>query len=269
MCMVRVFAGLLTTVLMSFTVIIPAGAVVRPDSGGQTYNAPMCGNNAFVRVKLPTSEFTIHDSAGTCINAMRRRLDFAVTSIPDQISWQYPNIASGYELGESSCASEDDTCFGYPVQERFDGHPEASVKAWLARGTYNFSFDTWFAPRKTQLSYQDRRGDTEVMVWLAAPGINDASHFVWYTRIDGIAFGVMTWETGGDQPHRYVAYVARYSHLGSYNRSRVWLNPFFQDTINHGYLSPNAWLTSIDLGFELVRGGVGDNIHYYALQNVR
>lgn len=248
----------------------PAGSSVTPDVGVRTYNQPMCGGNMWVPVKLPASEYEVHDSAGTCVKPERHRLDFQITSVRRQLGWQYPNISSGYELGESSCPSARDTCYRYPVQQRDDGMPVAAVRAWLAPGQYNLAFDTWFSPSSRRLSYADRAGDTEVMIWLAHPGINESYAYDWHVIIDGAEWGVMTWETGtaSGHPWRYVAYVAPRTALGQLS-ARLWLNPFWRDAEQHGYLSSREWLTAVDLGFELVSGGQGDNIHGYTLAGVR
>ena len=248
-----------------------ASGSVTPDVGVRTYNQPMCGPNKFVRVKLLASEFAVHDSAGTCVKSEKNHLDFQVSAVTSQIGWQYPNISSGYELGESSCASARDTCYRYPVEQRDDGMPVASVKAWLAPGRYNLSFDTWFSPSSKRLSYADRAGDTEVMIWLAHPGINESYAYDWHVIIDGQSWGVMTWETGegSGHPWRYVAYVAPRTALGRLTAANLWLNPFWRNAEAHGYLSPSEWLTAIDLGFELVSGGQGDNISRYTLAGVQ
>lgn len=248
----------------------PAQGAVKPDVGVRTYNQSMCGSNKFVRVKLPASEYAIHDSAATCVKAMEHRLDFQVLSASTD-HWQYPNISSGYELGESSCASARDTCYAYPVQVRNDGMPVASVKAWLAPGVYNLSFDIWFSTSRTRLAYDQRGGGTEVMIWLADPGIGQDPRIRktgWHADIDGIRFGVMTWETGGPTAHRYVAYIAPRTSLGQLSVSKLWLNPIFRDVEAHGLLRPTEWLTAVDLGAELYSGGVHVNIHYYTLKGL-
>lgn len=246
----------------------PAGSAVKPSVGVRTYNQAMCGANRFVRVKLAASEFEIHDSAQTCVKAMEHRLDFQVISASTD-HWQYPNIGSGYELGASSCASARDTCYRYPVQVRNDGMPVASVKAWLAPGVYNLSFDIWLTPVKSHLAYSQRAGDTEVMVWLADPGIGQDPRISWHADIDGVRWGVMTWETGGPTAHRYVAYIAPRTALGQLSVSGLWLNPIFRDVERHGYLYSAEWLTAIDLGFELYSGGLHNNVHGYTLGGVR
>ena len=170
--------------------------------------------------------------------------------------------------GEATCADpRRDTCFAYPARQEDDGMPLASFGSWLAPGSYNESFDIWFSPVKGRHSFATRAGDTELMVWLAYPGINDRSHFVAYATIDHKRFGIMTWIAGGDR--RYVAYLwLNAPRVGSGRRldvSGLWLNPIFRNAESHGWLRSWEWLWSVDLGFELRWGGQGVNIHDYSL----
>lgn len=265
----RCVAGVLAVVAVAVLATSQASyAAASPDGGVGIYNASLCGSNDWVRVKLPESEFTVHDSAGTCIAAMRHRLDFRVVS-NNGPAWNYPNISSGYEQGDSSCASGKDTCYGYPVQEKNDGTPTASVGAWLAPGTYNLAFDIWFSPTKAARSYQNRTDDTEVMVWLRDPNIHQSCNY--HVRIDGVKWCVRDgWAGGGSgKPWRRVTFDAQNGKLGKYSVSNLWLNPFFRNAEAHGMLSASEWLYAIDLGNELYSGGVGDNIHFYSLQGVK
>jgi hypothetical protein len=262
-----VIAALTALLLMTGNV----GASVRPAKGYPTYNASLCGPNAWVRVKLPDSEYTVHDSATACITSEEHHLDFRVTSVSARVPWQYPNISSGYETGESSCATPADTCYQYPVQQRDDGMPVASVGAWLPAGfTGNLSFDTWFSPSADRTSYADRSGDTEVMIWLDHPGEHDAAAYDWSVTIDGVRWGVMSWIAGYGSAHawRYVAYLAPRTSTGQVNVSDLWLNPFWRNVEQHGYLTPDDYLTAIDLGAEITGGGPGFNIHRYDLSGV-
>ncbi len=181
-----------------------------PNGGVSIFNAPVCGLNKFVRVKQTASEFTVHDSAGTCIKSPQHHLAFQVAKIERTLHWQYPNIASGYELGESSCASSRDTCYKYPVKQAQDGMPVASVGAWLAPGIYNLSFDAWFSPKPSQLSYTDRDGDTEIMIWLAHPGINDTARLDWHATIDGKRWG--SWPGRPDRKAGMIGVTSPISH---------------------------------------------------------
>jgi hypothetical protein len=245
-----------------------ASAAVRPDTGVPVYNADLCGPNQWVRVKLPASEFTVHDSGGVCITSERHHLDFRITANAQTTAWSYPNINSGYEQGDSSCASARDTCYAYPVRERDDGDPTASLRAWLAPGRYNLAFDVWFSPSSSALSYQDRADDTEIMIWLAQPGIVQACTYT--TRIEGTDWCVRAGWTGegGDSPWERVTFEARRTALGALSVSGLRLNPFFENAIRAGMLTPGKWLYAIDLGNELYTGGVGSDISYYDLEDV-
>jgi hypothetical protein len=254
----------------SLPAALPASASVSPSRGitGQ-FNQPMCGSNDFERVKTPLTEFAVSDSAGTCVDSERYHADFNVAKVTEDIGWQYPNVASGFTPeGEATCADpRRDTCFAYPVRQEDDGTPLASFGSWLAPGSYNESFDIWFSPVKSRHSFATRAGDTELMIWLAFPGIDDRSHFVAYATIDHKRFGIMTWIAGGDR--RYVAYLwLNAPRVGSGRRldvSGLWLNPIFRNAESHGWLRSWEWLWSVDLGFELRWGGQGVNIHDYSL----
>ena len=248
--------------------LIIAGCQDANAAGVGVYNATVCGPNAWVRVKQVTSEFTVHDGATACITSERKHLDYQITQTSTD-HWQYPNISSGYEMGESSCASTADTCYRYPVRVKDDGAPVASVRAWLAPGIYNLSFDVWFAPDKTGMSYQTRTDDTELMIWLAHPGIYDSCDY--HTDIDHIDWCVLDgWAGGGSgKPWKRITFEAPRTALGSVNVSKLWLNPFFRNAEAHAMLKADEWLYEIDLGNELYSGGLHDNIHYYSLTGVR
>ncbi|HEY5397847.1 MAG TPA: hypothetical protein VIL16_20865 [Trebonia sp.] len=265
--MIRRTLGLLAVIIAAALVLapLPAGA-----AGVAVYNGRLCGQSEWVRIKLPASEYTVHTAAGVCVNTPAQgRLGYTVDT-NDGPHWTYPNISSGYEQGGSSCASARDACYRYPVQEKDDGTPVASVRAWLARGVYNLAFDVWFSPTSAvgTLNYQHRKGDTEVMVWLAHPGIRYACGY--HVTIDHVSWCVQYGEAGGGsgQPWQRITYVAPRTALGSLSVSNLWLNPLFRDAIKHRMLTPAKWLYAIDLGFELYSGGAGSNIHYYSLSGV-
>jgi hypothetical protein len=86
----------------------------------------------------------------------------------------------------------------------------------------------------------------------------------------------MSWDANHDGAWRYVAYVAvsgpgtrLHRHGGTgVTFSGIWLNQFFRDCERHGWLRKTEWLWAIDLGFELNRGGNGNNVHGYVLRHV-
>jgi hypothetical protein len=240
-----------------------------PDTGVQVYNANACGKS-WVKVRIPgNSYYNFYNAptnqATTCIKVMRHHLDFQITKIAYHGAWGYPNISSGWESNRYSCTWVSGACSHYPVQEKHDGNPVTSVATYETPGTFNTSYDIWF--NKTDAHPLQDNG-TEVMIWLQHPGIR-----LWnvsrYVVIDGIHFAVMTWIAHNAKTNTswyYVAYVAQHQTGARYG---MHLNPIFADAIRHGELSPNWWLTGIDFGWELVHGGLHNNVHYYSLTGVR
>lgn len=265
----------LALAILAASAVLAASAIPASAGGVQDWNKPMCGSNDFERVKTPQTEYAIVDSAGTCVNSWKHAPTFYISKVTSELSYQYPSADSGFvPQGEATCASSKDTCFAYPVRQECDGTPVASFKAWLNPGWYALAFDTWFSPVKSRHSYATRSGDTEVMIWLKEPGKGSwAADFRYYTTIDHIRFGVMSWEQASGV--RYVAYVAagqagpirKGGELVSY--SNLWLNPFWRDAISHGWLEKSEWLWAIDLGFELSGEGTISNIHDYTLRDVK
>lgn len=269
MRLLRALAAIPVASLLAVLAPEPGSAAIRPvspDAGVHRYNTDVCGRS-WVSVHIPrTSYFSIYNDDSpanvTCIKPMQHRLDFQVMTVnPRADNWDaYPNISSGWEWGRYSCAGHSGECYRYPVREDRDGMPRTSLAAWLAPGRYNLSYDIWF--NRTDRTPEGQDDGAEVMVWLAHPGIG-----VWnVTRrvtLDGIRWDVMDWiaHHNGTSWH-YVAFVAERQRRSV---TGLWLNPFFRNAIRYGELSPSWWLTGIDAGFELVQGGVHDNIHYYTL----
>jgi hypothetical protein len=263
------------SLMLTATLCAPTPARASPAKGiTGLWNATMCAPNGYERVKTKTTEFAVSDAAGVCVRSEKYHATFAVTRDSMSGRWRYANIASGYTPeGEPTCADPlRDTCIAYPVRADRDGTPEESFGSWLAPGSYNEAFDIWFSPVESRHSASERGGDTELMIWAAYPGIDDRSHFIAYATIDGKRFGIMSWIAGAGT-WRYVAYLwLNAPHAGKgrqLNISGLWLNPFFRNAERHGWLKPSEWLYTIDLGFELRWGGVGDNIHDVSLTGMR
>jgi hypothetical protein len=262
--------SLTVAALASAAAMIPASqAFAGNHSGVPTYNKNVCGTR-WVKVHIPkTSYYNIYNAppqqAHSCIAVERNHLDFQITRLTIDNPWGYPNISSGWEEGVYTCSGIRGKCMKYPVEEKHDGLPVTSVSTWQSPGVYNVSYDIWFNKWDTH-PHQDN--GTEVMIWLAHPGINDSAAIDWYVTIEGIRWGVMTWTAHnrtGVSWH-YVAFLAVPQRTGVH---RLWLNPFFRNAIAHHLLQSNWWLTAIDFGFELVYGGLHNNVHYYTLSGVR
>lgn len=219
------------------------------------FNAKICaapGNTAWVH---QAGVFTASTSQGTCISAERYHPDIQVLSTQN-VPWSFPEITQGYGISVNSDPAH------YPVQFGHDGTPLASGAAWLAAGTYNFAFDIWLSPTYGQHYFSQNQGDYEVMIWLADPGLNYGG--------TPVSIGGRTWYEGGWTASRggrswhYLRFIAPRTSRGLLTFSNLWINEF----LRAAHVPYSYWLQAIDLGFELVRGGVTDNIHSYSLTRV-
>ena len=243
--------------------VAAAPGTASPDAGVQQYNQKICGRS-WVNVHLAkTSYFNVYNGvfgpgATGCLSSTRYKLDFQVLSSTGAGFHADANISSGWESGRYSCTGHRGACYKYPVRVSGDGDPVSSVKAWLAPGVYDFSYDIW-TNRTDAHPVQD--DGTEVMIWLAHPGVAEGA--VREVRIDGIAWDVTTWMCHRNgATWRLLIYYAVHPRSSA---SGLRLNDFFREAERHGDMSASYWLTAIDAGFELVRGGVHDNIHYFSL----
>jgi Glycosyl hydrolase family 12 len=228
--------------------------------GVPKYNTRVCGDG-WVTIRTAQSYFRVYndDFGGhTCVTAEHYHLDFAISSASGHGFHAYPNISSGWESGRYTCTGHTGSCYAYPVQVKHDGNPVTSIAGWLAPGRYDFSYDIWMN-RKDAHPLQDN--GTEVMIWLAHPGVREAIDRE--VTIDGIKWYVTTWIA-----HRNGATWRLLIYYAVHPRSSargLRLNDFFHEAERHKEMSANYWLTGIDAGFELVQGGVHNNVHYFSL----
>ena len=258
--------------LVAALVLVPvpalAGGVPRsntPAGGVPRWNAPACGLH-WVTIRTQLTYYHVYnDDFGrrTCVTAERYHPDFAVSSVGGGFGFAaYPNISSGWESGRYTCTGHTGSCYSYPVQLRHDGDPRTSMSAWLAPGRYDLSWDIW-TNRTNAHPVQDN--GTELMIWLAHPGVPEG--VVRTVTIDGIQWNVTTWiahRNGGRW--RLLIYYSVRQRSSAYG---LRLNDFFHEAERHHEMSASYWLTGIDAGFELVTGGLHNNIHYYSLTGVR
>lgn len=259
----------MAAIIVAAVALPVSGALAAPvpvaPNGVNSYNAPVCGRS-WVDIHIPrTSYFNAYnDDFGdyTCIKPMRYRLDFQIVKVSKTIGFLAdPNISSGWESGRYTCTGHHGLCYKYPVQVARDGNPVASVRAWLAPGTYDFNLDL-----QTNLTdiHPVQYNGTEVMIWLAYPHLHpDAHGRRGRITIDGIRFGFNAWWTFHHGVRwRLVIFYAMRQRSSAYG---LRLNDFFHAAENLGYMTSSYWLSNITAGFELVRGGLHDNIHYLSL----
>jgi hypothetical protein len=256
----------LSAVLLAAAAPALAAPFAARAAGVPLWNARACGTN-WVTIRTLQSYFRVYnDDFGrrTCVTAEQYHLDFAVSSAAAGFGFAaFPNIDSGWESGRYTCTGHSGSCFTYPVQLKHDGDPRTSISGWLAPGRYDFAYDIW--TNRTNAHPKQDNG-TEVMIWLAHPGVRESPiRTVW---IDGIEWYVTTWMTHhpGMPSWRLLIYYAVHPRSSAYG---LRLNDFFREAEAHRELSASWWLTGIDAGFELVQGGLHNNIHYYSLTGVR
>jgi hypothetical protein len=211
----------------------------------------------------------------TCVTVERKHLDWYVSSASGTALWGYPNISSGIEWGKYTCydgrsaspSSPGSQCMRYPVRERDDGSPVASIgHVWAHLTAGDVAFDTWFNKENAAPSALRQPDGAEIMIWLQHPGIA-VRNVLWTTRIGGHRYAVIGWTAHHNGKRwNYLAYVAAH-RMTSFPRTR--LNLFFRDAIRHGRLSPGWYLTAIDFGTEIARGGAGFAVRDYSLTGVR
>lgn len=244
---------------IAFLVLLALGASAAPAlAGGINVTSPVriCHKGTYETVRAGRSYFNVYNADGTCMTVNGKlSMGDIVVKRGTETSWQYPNISSGWQWGRSSCAGRSGQCYDYPVllsQVLARHAPRSGMRATKGAGAYNLSWDTWFDPAP-RTSGQDT--GTELMIWLAHPGIGVASGRTWQVTIDGLRWKVSYWVASHNGTHwNYVRYALAAQKPGGVGG--LWLNPFFRNAIAHGVLSSRYYLTSVDAGFEIpVRAG--------------
>jgi Glycosyl hydrolase family 12 len=264
---------------ITITVIVALAlpAFAGSSSGGSpNWNQNVCGH-LYVPVNMGHGDyFNVYNApdGSTCVTVEKNHLDWYISRQNGTKLWGYPNISSGIEWGKYTCydgksahPGHGSECMRYPVQEKNDGAPVASLgRVWPHLRKGNVSFDIWF--NKTYVSPNRLRQDdgTEIMIWLQHPGL-PLRNILWTTRISGHEYDVIGWTAFHNNTHwNYLAYVSVHK-MSSFPKTR--LNLFFRNAISHGRLSPGWWLTSIDFGTEIASGGLGFDVHDYSLTGVK
>jgi hypothetical protein len=263
---VRAFAattlGLVALVATALSANAQGGPGINPD-GGILPKQPtrLCGRTIYetTREVWEKTYFNIYNGAGTCMT-VDGRLDMTdiVVKTGTPVGWQYPNISSGWEWDRNPCNGHSGQCFAYPtplatILSHY--HPRSGMDATIGHGPYNLSWDIWFDPTPREKG-QDT--GTELMIWLAHPGIGVGGGRTWYTWIDGLEWEVNYWRPD----HNGVSWnYVRYVLLSPKPRGvgGLWLNPFFENAIANGVLDRRDYLTSIDAGFEMPVWGDASN----------
>ena len=184
--------------------------------------------------------------------------------------WIYPNIGAGAERGMRPPNT------WYPVRIGYDGRNAGSI--WLhdktilqSGGSYNAGYDVWFEPSYDATGARQSYGGAEIMIWNAAKRSgryihNGPGHYYGRFSADG-----MTWNVNGSRvgsgSHSWMRlYFVATRPLSFFNGS---FNPFMRHAGRMGYLKSSWYLTGLDYGFEIDRGGAGLAVTSHSVTGVR
>ncbi len=244
----------------------PSGGI---SPGGGTGGRNFCGS-LWKDVNVPGAPGqqakVLNDDFGslTCLNNSGN-VGFDVTKSTAYGAWtEFPNIATGWEQSE---LPGHHAAWRFPVKVSEDGTPWSDVRTGIVRLDYgyNAAYDIWF-DKTGRVPVPVQANGAEVMIWLQHEHVLSPPPGSPVYTIDGIRWLEMRWITshGGASWH-YIAFVA----VTPRTSANLWLNPFFRRAEQFGWLSPDWYLTSVDFGFEITRGGAGLRVNDFRFGGVR
>lgn len=273
----KIVSAAASAILIGFGSVGAANAV-SPDSGGvNKYNITVCGKSYVPLNRGKGDYFNVYNepSGNSCVTVNKHLGNFYVSTDSKTALWGYPNISSGIEWGKYTCydgksayPGHGSECMRYPVMEKDDGAPVTSIEhVWPHLKEGNVAYDIWFnktyvSPRKLK-----QNNGAEIMIWLQHPGVS-LHHYVilWRANINGHKYDIAGWTAYHNNTHwNYLAYIS-VSKMDSFPKQN--LNSFFTDAINHGRLSSRWFVTSINFGEEINKGGNGFAVRNYMLSGV-
>lgn len=193
-----------------------------------------------------------------CLTNYYFKPNFVISSSGLHSPWAaYPNAFVGCEI--SVCSPES----GMPIQVKNVKHLTSSWQ-YHPGGTWqgNAAYDIWFNP--TKMTTGQVNHGAEVMIWLNSDGVGSAAASGKRVTIDGTTWAVSYWTANhGGRTWNYVRYWRLSPTLSVTNLN---LLPFFSYTENNLHkLSTNWWLTAVEAGYELWKGGVGMHTLNYSV----
>jgi hypothetical protein len=187
-----------------------------------------------------------------CLANVNRWANFAVISAPAHRAGPepaaFPNIFYGCSWGVCSPDSR------LPRRLSRLRNPVTSwYTAGRPAGRWDVAYDIWFA-RRRHTSGQDR--GAEIMLWLRTGGLGRPAaahsllidHRRWH-----LEYWITTSPASGD---RWPLIIFQLIHPRRHVR-HLALMPFFRRAEDLGLLHRSWWLTAVEAGFEVWRGGAG------------
>lgn len=160
-------------------------------------------------------------------------------------SLAYPDIFRGCSWGVCSPGS------GMPVRvSRLKALNTSWYTSLHASGRWAAAYDIWF-DRTRKLS--GKNDGAELMLWINTRSFGDASRAP-VVRIDHTRWYVLHWVVRRGRTWNYIQFrrVRPANHV-----HRLALRPFIQLCKRYGWIGRSWWLTAVEAGFEIWRGGAG------------
>ena len=153
----------------------------------------------------------------------------------------YPSIIKGSHWGNTTVNSN------LPAKVSSIGSANSSWNiSTISTGAWDAAYDIWF--NKTSYT-KDQPNGAEMMIWLNSRGVQPSGRKIATVKIAGA-----TWSVWYDKMDwNYIAYV-RTSPTNSFKAD---LKEFFNDAVSRGYVKKDWYLTAVEAGFELWKGGAG------------
>lgn len=158
----------------------------------------------------------------------------------DNTPHSYPSIAFGHQPWRSYSTTKT-----LPALVGDIGNIQASYKMMVqAEGSYNASFEMWFTTGKKP---QPKQVETEIMVWVNDNQLKPFGAFVEEVKLGGKSYEIWL---GKVQWWRYVVFRAKEPALAG----SIELMPIVEEAVRRGWVKPTHYLTSVELGTEIVSG---------------
>jgi hypothetical protein len=215
----------------------------------------LCGSHQHIRTanQVGGTQYIVkNDNYGgelECLSNSNRRTNFTVVKSgagPGHIEpVAYPDIFLGCSWGVCSPHS------GLPKRvDRLRSVTTSWTTKQNARGQWAVGYDIWFN-RSRKVS--DQADGAELMIWLNSKGFSANTWPI--VVIDHIRWHLAHWTTArAGKRWNYIQFrrVRPTTRIENLN-----VMPFLRVAMRHGFVRPRWWMTSVEAGFEIWRGGIG------------